>query len=531
MTVAIWSIVIAAFAAIVIAVAFINRFYQKATGDFALIRTGSGGGKVVINGGCLVLPFVHVVQSVNLHTVRIPIARLNNRSLITLDKLRVNVEMDFFVKVDPSAAGISTAVQSIGARATFKADELSSLLGAKFIDAMQATAATFTMDDLHTQRGDAVRVIAKQITPNLESSGLKLDSVSLTSLDQAPTESLDKNNAFNAVGLRKLSEIIANNRKQRAEIESQAEIALRQTELDSVKRKLEIDIEEQKAQLAKQLEIEKLKITTEATTAKERRAANLVSEKHRIDTEQDIKNAEIENDKSLRQREIVALLETEQHKIDSQIALAQNRIAEVNARADLEKSNLAMIQAQEELQTERAAAVANREKRIEQISAEKKAQVSDIQINQELRSLLEREQARLGASKLSAARILEEVGADAIAKEKLYAAENTQSDALLAYKLEVEKLDKLPAIAAAVMKPVEKVKDIHINQVSGLGGANASQGGIPDAVNGVVEGVMDLAMRLPAMQKLGGSLGANIKEAKATDKPADKEPGKKTTKL
>ena len=47
-----------------------------------------------------------------------------------------------------------------------------------------------------------------------------LESVSLTALDQTPFEALDENNAFNAVGMRKLVEVIAKSKMERAEIEA-----------------------------------------------------------------------------------------------------------------------------------------------------------------------------------------------------------------------------------------------------------------------------------------------------------------------
>ena len=53
--------IIGAVIAIAIIVAFMNRFYRKSTRDVALVRTGFGGQKVVLSGGCLSLPFLHKV--------------------------------------------------------------------------------------------------------------------------------------------------------------------------------------------------------------------------------------------------------------------------------------------------------------------------------------------------------------------------------------------------------------------------------------------------------------------------------------
>ena len=54
--------------AIVLAVAiwFLSRFYAKATLDTALVRTGFGGRRVVMDGACLALPILHQVQKVSM---------------------------------------------------------------------------------------------------------------------------------------------------------------------------------------------------------------------------------------------------------------------------------------------------------------------------------------------------------------------------------------------------------------------------------------------------------------------------------
>ncbi len=94
------------------------------------------------------------------------------------------------------------------------------------------------MDSLHERRAEFVRTISELLRDNLGHNGMLLDSVSLTRLDQAAFAALDENNAFNAVGMRKLAEIIAMNKKKRAEIEADADISVRQTQLEATKRRL-----------------------------------------------------------------------------------------------------------------------------------------------------------------------------------------------------------------------------------------------------------------------------------------------------
>ena len=50
-----FAIVVAA-VVIAIAVIFLNRFYRKSTREIALVRTGFGGQRILISGGCLALP-------------------------------------------------------------------------------------------------------------------------------------------------------------------------------------------------------------------------------------------------------------------------------------------------------------------------------------------------------------------------------------------------------------------------------------------------------------------------------------------
>ena len=277
---------------IAIVVVFLNRFYRKSSRDVALVRTGFGGQKIVLSGGCLALPFLHEVDEINIRTNRVEVKRTGQKSLITADRIRVDLELEFYVRVQPTIDGVATAAQSLGARA-LNPDGIRNLLEGRFIDALQSVFATETMDGLHEKRGEFVRRVADLMRDNRSQNGVWLDSVSLTRLDQAPFSSLDENNAFNAVGMRKLAEIIATNKKQRTEIEAEADITVRQTQLEATKRRLTLEQQEEEAHIGQRLEIEKVKALSDSETAKARKEATVASEHARIERERETKAREV----------------------------------------------------------------------------------------------------------------------------------------------------------------------------------------------------------------------------------------------
>ena len=170
----------------------------------------------------------------------------------------MDVGVEFHVSVTPSEEGISRAAQTLGRR-IFNADQLRELIEGKLVDALRAVAARLTMDELHEKRGAFVADVRESLTESLSRNGLELESVSLTALDQTPFEALDENNVFNAVGMRRLAEVIANSRKERAEIDSDAEVSVRRAAMEATKKKLRIELEEQQAEISQRQEIETLR--------------------------------------------------------------------------------------------------------------------------------------------------------------------------------------------------------------------------------------------------------------------------------
>lgn len=489
-----------------IVIALLNRFYRKATRERALIRTGAGGKRVVLDGGFVAVPFLHRVEDINMRTMRLEVDRSGEQSLMTEDRLRVDTTMEFYLRVVPTDDGVSTAAQAIGARA-LNPDDLQHLFEGRFVDAMQNVVAQTTMDALHENRAAFVDAVQDKLAERLQQNGLMLESASLTRLDQASFSSLDENNAFNAVGLRRLAEVIASNRKQRAEIEADADVSVRQTQLAGIKRKLEIEREQQQAEITQGLHIEQLKADTDAQRQQSRQLSEQLAEQSRIQRERETRASEIQRDRELREMEVAALLAAESAKIDSQIELTRKRAEEIAANSAEELARREMIVAQETVQLERERLAAERELEISSVRVRSENQTNEERVASEVKTMLEKVQAESKASELRSVALRNEKQAEADGKVAVIKAENEISERIAQMKLQMHKVDKLPKLARQMMKPVEKIDSIRINQVSGL---NVPSGGNSGPVNGAVDGVLNMALQLPAMQKLGESIGVNL---------------------
>jgi flotillin len=522
--------------AIAVAVAFLNRFYRKTSRDVALIRTGFGGQRIVLTGGTLALPFLHKIDEINMRTMRIEVSRTAAKSLITEDRMRVDVELEFYLRVQPTVDGVATAAQAIGSK-SLSPDGVRNLLEGRFIDAIQATGATFTMDALHDKRAEFVHKIRESVRENLAHSGLQLESVSLTRMDQAAFASLDDNNAFNAVGLRKLAEIIATSKKKRAEIEADADVSVRQTQLEAIKQRLSLSRQEEEAQIGQRLEIEKLKAASDADTARARELSTVASENARIEREQSTRVAEIQKARELRRLEIEAQLSSEVRKVDSSITMATKHAEEARAQAQAELARTEIVLAQEQLQTERERAVADRSREIALKREQERGEVETSKAQSETAVLLMNARAEASATTTRAEAQRIRLTAESDGARAMIDAENTRTTELMHLQLEQHRLDRLPEIIAQMMKPAEKIDSIRIHQVTGFGGSSngygnagagpgsGGDGGQRAPVTQVMDSILGMALQLPAMKSIGDSIGVDLSAAIGGSKGGGPSPG------
>lgn len=482
-------------------VVFVAWFYQRSSTETSLVKTGVGGLKVLLNGGTLALPYFHEITRVNMQTLRLDVERRGDQSLITRDRLRVDVGAEFYTSVAPTEEAVARAAQTLGQR-TFHRDELRSLIDGLMVDALRAVAARMTMDELHENRAAFSAEVRASLTDALSRYGLQLDAVSLTSMDQTPFQALDENNAFNALGMRKLAEVIATNRKERAQIDADADVSVRRAAMEASRQKLEIDLDERRAEISQQQEIETLSSVQIAEIARQKADSEWLAAQARIDMERQIETAEIARDQSLRMAER-----------DREIALYMKSLDERRAEIEADHARADAVQASEAVETVRAMAEADRRQKLALLSAEsdanasaRKAQISAESQRETARILGEASRETADADKVVKL-------AEADAHRAYLEANNARSDAMIAMELEKSRLASLPDIVREMVKPAEKIKAININHLSGTGsGSSGSSQAEKSAVNQAFDSIMDMAVQLPVLKKIGDSVGVNFEE-------------------
>src|SRR5262245_15639040 len=233
----------------------VGRLYRRAEKDRAYVRTGLGGQKVILDGGSLVMPVFHNISWVNLQTLRLDVRREAAEAMISKDRMRVDIGVEFYVRVKPDTASIALAAQTLGDR-TNESEQLRELVEAKFVDALRSVAATMTLTDLQEKRANFVQAVQTAVARDLELNGLELESASLTKLDQTDTKYFNPNNAFDAEGLTALTRITEAKRQERNQTVRTAEVAIAQQDLEARQRTLEIERAKKEAELSQQRDVQ-----------------------------------------------------------------------------------------------------------------------------------------------------------------------------------------------------------------------------------------------------------------------------------
>ena len=534
------SIILLVIVLVAILVVVAAWLYERASRELSLVRTGLGGRKVVLDGGVIVLPYFHKVSRVNMQTMRLEVHRHGEQALITKDRLRVDVGVEFYVSVEPTEESIARASQTLGRR-TFEADKLRDLIEGKLVDTLRSVAAQQTMDELHEGRGAFVKQVKSALTEEIRRNGLELESVSLTALDQTPFTALDENNAFNAVGMRKLAEVIANSKKERATIDADAEVSVRRSAMEAAKRTLQIDLEEQEAQIEQVKTLESLRASQLAEIAASKAESEIAANAAKIEMEKSIRASDIQREEEISKAEIAQRLAVETAEQQRNITLRKQSMDEAKAEAAASGARAEAVKAAENVETAKALAAAERGKSLDLITAEKESQVHGLRkqhaADTEADTMVTLAGARLkvaqsdaDAEKVRLSAMAEELAMKAENARAMNEAENAMSPEVIELARDKARLEALPKIVEQMVRPAEKIDSIKIHHITGgaldrSGSSGGGEGGgDKPPVNQALDSIMDMAVQLPALRKIGEDLGVSFEDGMSGVVDGDRKP-------
>lgn len=509
----------------------VARLYRRSSKELAFVRTGLGGEKVILDGGCIKLPVFQDIVAVNMRTLRLQVDRKNEEGLITADRMRVDVTAEFYVRVKPDQEAIAKAAQTLGNR-TLEPETLKELLQGKFVDSLRSVAAGLSMEQLHERRSEFVQSVQASVSEDLLKNGLELESVSLTALDQTQRQFFKEDNAFDAQGLAKLTSITEAKREERNRIEQDTRIQIETKNLEAEQRSLEIRKNEEFASMSQKQLIATMQAEQEAIIAREQAERRRESEEARIESARKVRESEIESQRSVEEAEITRKRSIDIRGQEASILVAQKSQEQSKAEAEAAIARAERVKQEENVNTVRETVVAERAKEIRLIQARENAEQDAIGIRiaaeAEKQAAADRAEAFLTEARANAERIRIQAEADekrfeveAYGEKAINEAKNLLSEAIISFELRKVIAEAAPRILEAMVKPAEKIDSIRIIQANGLGigggqgngsctNGGGQGGGLP---NQLTEALLSYRMQSPVIDKLLAEIGLDPSSA------------------
>jgi len=536
---------------IISTMSLISRCYRRCGADEALVRTGSGGNKVVIGGGVLVFPVIHQLLRVSLRSVKLIVERSAKNALVTGDKIKANVTTELYIKVEPLAEDVLAAARSFGER-NLDQHAIGDLIEGKLTDALRSVAAVQTFMSLHGKRKEFAEHIQAALAEELKKNGLTLENVSITSFAMVPVKDLDEHDVFDAEGLRAITESVQSNREKTNQIQREKETQIQSQNVDARMRQLMLEQQQkqaeadqarkvseyaaiQNAETAKAVFVqdqsrdlaayEKQKMVETARIVQEQAIAVAQAAKQRAEAEAQIaaqkgqQQAEIDKDKVIQAAEIdrqkaleaatiekekvvgAALIAKEQAievaRIGKKIAVTQNE--EQQARAEAAKA-LALAdeeKAKQSITSVETNARAEREKDVQVIAARAVAERQRIAAEANAAAALKEAEAMVTIANAVAAKGT----AEAEARRKMVEAENALALKFVLRDVAFRAIEKMPELARELMEPAKAIREIKVLQTGGFGGNGGGQPAL-GAMSPIVKSVLEAGAAYPLLREL-----------------------------
>jgi uncharacterized membrane protein YqiK len=454
-------------------VVLVAKFYRQVDQGKALIVNKMGKEPLVSFTGATVFPVIHRAEVMDISVKTIEISRTAKDGLICADNIRADIKVAFFVRVNKTVEDVLKVAQTIGCARASDTETLETLFSAKFSEALKTVGKRLDFEELYTKRHEFKEQILQVIGQDL--NGYALDDCAIDYLEQTPLSSLDPHNILDAQGIRKITQITADQNILTNDLRREEEKKIKKKNTETAEATMELDRQQADASYKQLREIASVKAREEAEASRIQSEERKKSELARIKVDEELavneENKRRQIEVAIKNRERVVLVEQERVVKDQQLeAIGRERETELKR---IEKEKALEIQRKEIADVIRGRiavdkTVAEEEERIKDLrvlaaarrSKDAKVIDAEAQAETELVKQIKAAQAGEESAKFSAKQTLlladaELEAADRHARAKMRLAEGTQAESAA------------PGLAAV------KVKEADAAAVEKLGGAEA----------------------------------------------------------
>lgn len=465
-----------------------------------------------------------------------------DESLTLKDKIKAEVDVDFYVQVDTEDSPAETDAEGKVIRPAMTSDQkiilakrtlgeinektIEAYLAAKADSALRAAAAQMTIDEIQSDREAFLKNVLKNIS--LAEHGLKVTDAALKDFRQAPKESFNPNDYFDAQGLQLVTEKANASLKAVNESNQHTETAIALKTQEQTVARLKITQDQEQARLAQSQQIAQMTAEQERQVktiqAEQKKQGDIATIENEQQTEQrriakdqqiGISNAEkdqqikVATEKSNQASQTAAIVREQAVEIANrakEIALQAQAalVAEAQQAANLKRADA--VRAEQEVVTAKETAEAERNKKVAVIRAEQTALEdaagkkidADVQVYVAEKGLEAKRKEGEGLTVLAAAQAdaaktraegayaeqyqpLKAVAdgklADAAAEEKLNEARNKLSDAARQFQVDMKRVEVTPEIVQSFVAAMASIDNFNVTSISGAPGSNVAAGG------------------------------------------------------
>ncbi|QIL70920.1 hypothetical protein G7048_11450 [Diaphorobacter sp. HDW4B] len=394
-----WYIVLGVTVAVIVILIFamlamVKAFYIKVPqGTALIINDTTSQPKVKFTGG-LVLPVIHKKEFMQISLITLEIDRRGKEGLICKDNMRADITVAFYLRVNETSEDVLKVAKSIGVDRASDKVAVNELFNAKFSEALKTVGKQIEFVKLFENRQDFRDQIIHVIGNDL--NGYVLEDVAIDYLEQTPKSSLDPNNILDAEGIRKITELTANQNIVTNELERNADLAITKKNVETKEAMLALARQQADAEARQKREIATIQAREQAETQKVQEEERLKAENARIQTQEQLdireenRQREVAVAQQNRERAVVIEVEKVTRAKDLEIVSRQREVElqriEKEKAIEVEKANIANVirervavektvaQEEERIKEVRAVSEADRMKQVTVLTAEAAAQ-------------------------------------------------------------------------------------------------------------------------------------------------------------